>query len=270
MTPLYRVIFCGLIIFSVLSSALNLIQRNQLNQIIETETKEETAIKAEAKIIARKVDKNGLKHVTAEAVGIIIPRTKAKAAVSIGILDTTAMAIGILKKQVENLTVVNTTLKADKLKAIEERDESNRRFFSYRDKNINARYTPPADPSDSTDKGVFDFQYDNDLTITQYWKRQRVLGLPIGTKNSYIDIYSNDPRATIKGVKRLTVKQDQPYLGLRVQGVATYDFQRDVVLPGAGMQFDAGRLSVQGSYAYDFNRDYWVPSVSGRYDLVRF
>ena len=269
MRSLYNVLFTGLAVTCVLFGIYIILLVKQLNAIQSTKSKEERETKAEAKIIARKVDQQGLEHVIAEAAGKILPRSTAKAAVSVGILDTSAMAIGILKKQIENLTVISTRLMAENLKAHQALDAYNKPVYKYSDKNLQAEFKP-GDPADTTDKGSFNFIYDADLTITQYWKRNRVLGLPIGTKNSYIDIYSNDPRATIKGLKRLTVKQNQPRLGLRVQGITSYNIQRGLILPGAGLQFDIGRFSVQGNYVYDAQEEYWIPSVTGRYDIVRF
>ncbi|WP_207426008.1 hypothetical protein [Pedobacter sp. SYSU D00535] len=241
----------------------------KLSQKEKVEQTVSSKIQEEAKIISRKVDAAGLEHVTIEAAGNIIPKAQANAAVSEGILDTTAMAIGILKKQIENLLVVNSTLKADNLRAIQRLDERQNPVYSYQDKYLNLNYTP-GDPTDTADKGSFDFQYNADLTITQYWKRNKVLGLPLGSKNSYIDIYSNDPRTIVNGVKKLTVQQEQPLLGLRVQGVTSYDFTSGTLRPGAEIQFDAGRASFTGAYLYDPITDKWRPTVTGRYDLIRF
>lgn len=229
---------------------------------------QQKAIESEAKIISRKIDKEGLHHVTVEAAGKIIPRSEViKSAVSKGILDTTALAIGILKKQVENLMVVNTTTRGELLKAYKALDEKQRPVYRYSDKYLALNFKLPAD---STDSGSFDFKYNASLNITHYWKRNKVIGLPIGSKNSYIDIYSNDPRTTINGVKNLHIRQEQPMLGLRIQGVTSYNFETGVLSPGAGIQFDAGRFSILGSYILNPRLDVWNPTITGRYDLIRF
>ncbi|MXV16818.1 hypothetical protein [Hufsiella ginkgonis] len=223
-------------------------------------------VQAEATIIARKVDKEGLEHVTIAAAENIISASHASTtAVSVGILDTTAMAIGILKKQIENLTLINTTLKADNLRAKMELDEKKRPVYSYSDKYLDLAYRP-GNPTDSADRGSFDFKYNADLNITQYWKRRWFLG----AKKSFIDIYSNDPRTTVNGVKRLSVVQNEPRFGLRVQGVTGYNLTTGATSAGPGIQFDFKRFSFQGSYQYNFQEQEWRPGLQTRVDLVRF
>ena len=256
------ILIAALIVVSVYCWRLSreLAQRDQVKQ------KQVAAVQAEAEIIARKVDKQGLQHATIEAARNVIPYSVVREpAVSPGILDTTAMAIGILKKQIQDLTVVNTTLKAENLKAQQFIAANNKPAYRFSDKWLNVTYTP-GNPGDSTDKGSFDFAYNADLNITQYWKRKWFLG----AKKSYIDIYSNDPRTTVNSVKKLTVEQDAPSFGLRVQAASSYNFRTGMITAGPGLQFDFKRFSIQGSYQYSWEDEHWRPAIQTRYDLVRF
>lgn len=231
--------------------------------ISESVTKQ---IQAEATIIARDVDKNGLQHVTIEAAKNIIPFNDVnKVAISKGIMDTTALAIGIQKKQIESLLQINATLRAENLKASQVIAANGARSYVYKDKFVNLKYTPPV-TIDSLDAGKFDFTYNADLNITQYWKRKWFLG----AKKSYIDIYSNDSRTTVNGVKQLTVQQKEPAFGLRIQAAANYNPQTGSIGIGPAARVDLGRLSVQGNYTYYPESTRWRPSINANFDLIRF
>ncbi|RYF26541.1 MAG: hypothetical protein EOO42_01180 [Flavobacteriales bacterium] len=223
-------------------------------------------IQTEATIIARNVDKNGLQHVTIEAAKNIVPFNQVdKVAISQGIMDTTALALGIQKKQIESLLAVNSTLKAENLRAREILNASGGKAYEYKDKFINLTYTPSLG-LDSLDKGKFDFTYNADLTITQYWKRNWFLG----AKKSYIDIYSNDSRTTVNGVKQLTVEQKQPAFGLRGQAAVNINPETGSYGLGPAVRIDLGRFSIQGNYTYYPESSRWRPSINANYDLIRF
>lgn len=236
---------------------------NKFNNLVKQNKRVKQAVQAEATIIAQKVNKEGLKIATIEAAQAIIPSASVKEpAVSPGLIDTVSQAIGILKKQVQELTVVNTKMRAELLLA-EKVINGKEVVYEYRDKWADIKFRPPAD---SISKGTFDLSYNADLTIAQYWKRKWILG----AKRSYIDIYSNDPRTTIQSVKKLTVEQRQPLLGLRLQGVAETNLRRAETLAGPGLQFDIGRFSFKGAYMYNFKEENWHPILQSRFDLIRF
>ena len=223
-------------------------------------------IQAEATIIARDVDKNGLQHVTIEAAKNIIPFSDVnKVAISKGIMDTTSLALGIQKKQIESLLQINATLRAENLKANQVMTANGTKSYIYKDRFVNLKYTP-ALTTDSLDAGKFDFTYNADLNITQYWKRKWFLG----AKKSYIDMYSNDSRTTVNGVKQLTVEQKQPDFGLRIQAASNYNPQTGSLGFGPAARIDLGRFSIQGNYTYYPESARWRPSINANYDLIRF
>lgn len=238
--------------------------RKKLEQSTQKEIKVTKAIEAEAEVINKRVDQYGRQHVIISATENTYSHQDVKSAVGEGILDTTANAIGILKKQIHDLTVINSTLKAENLKASVISNNGNT-TYNYRDKYLDLSYKP-GNPSDTLDKGEFDFKYDADLTITQYWKRKWLLA----EKTSFIDIYSNDPRTTINGVKKLSIVQNQPSFGLRVQGMSSYNLDKNELSSGPGVQFDFKRFSLHGSYQYNFTDQSWSKVIQGRYDIVRF
>ncbi len=92
----------------------------------------------------------------------------------------------------------------------------------------------------------------------------------IGRYITYTDIWASDKRIKIAGIDKLTIKQEEPQFGLRIQGVANYSFSRDVINMGPGLQFDFGRFSAIGTYYYDLGDKVWRPSIGIRLDAIRF
>lgn len=240
---------------------------SKINEKEKEKTEVKKAIQVEAEIISRKVDKQGIEHVTIEAAKNVLPVTmvKSSTAVGAGILDTTALAIGILKNQVKDLLVINSTLKAENLKAREE-IRNGQRYLSYSDKTLGMSYRPPL-TSDTSDNGTLNLDYYNSkISVTQYWKRKWFLG----TKKGYIDISTDDVRNTINGVKQLTVVQETPRFGVRLQGSVNYIPTTGKYGFGPAMRVDIGRFSVQGNYNWLPDQQKWMSSINANYDLIRF
>ncbi len=266
MKKLKFIIVTGCISLMVALGAIAIYYKHKFENrtvISESLTKQ---IQGEAMIIARDVDKNGLKHVTIAAARNIVPYDDVnKVAISKGIMDTTSLALGIQKKQIENLLQINSTLLAENLKAKEIIAKNGEKSYLYKDRFVNLKYTPSIG-QDTTDKGKFDFSYNADLTITQYWKRAWLLA----SKKSYIDIYSNDSRTTINGVKQLTIQQKEPSFGLRGQATINVNPETGSYGFGPAVRIDIGRLSIQGNYTYYPESTRWRPSINANYDLIRF
>lgn len=224
-------------------------------------------IELEAKIISRDVDKFGLQHVTIDAAEKLFPKDilKNPIAVSPGIIDTTAMALNIQKNQIQQLTIINSSLKADNLKAERTLDSLKKEVFTYSDKYVKLKFNP-ADTTKKTD-ATFDFSYNATLNSVQYWKRKFPI---IGAKKSYIDIWSEDKRTTINSVKRLTIEQKAPEFGLRLQLRSIYSLTSHKLYAGPGVSFDFNRYSLLGYSYYNFSNNTWQYSVGINYDLIRF
>lgn len=217
-------------------------------------------IAVDAEIIAQKIDRDSLRHATILANENVYTPADLKNTESI--LDTTALAIGILKNQIIDLTKISTTIKAENLAAQVRIDSLNRRVYFYQDKFLKLSYRPAVD---TVDKGEFDFAYDADLTVTQYSKRKHFLA----SKKYLIDIYSNDPRTTVNGVKRLSIEREvQPKF--RLQSSMVYNTTFRTLTPGLIGRFEVKRFSLSGSYMYSPVRDRWFTAIGFNYDLIRF
>ena len=186
-------------------------------------------------------------------------------AISGGLVDTVAEALKIAKDKLQQVTQIATVTKAAQLKAEKKIDSLQRLTYYYHDRYLQLAYRP-AYATDSTGNGQFDFAYNDSLNVVQYWKRNWLLG----AKKSYIDIYSNDPRTTVNGIKRLVVEQKEPKLGVRILAMASYDFSRKLITIGPGLQVDFKHLSLTGSFYYDADAQSFKPKFAARYDFIKF
>lgn len=178
-------------------------------------------------------------------------------------VDSIAKSNGIKPKQVEGYMVISTTSQGLELKAMAKEMDSLRRLtIYYKDKYLELAYRP-ADPKDTTDLGSFDYKYNADLAIDQYWKRSFFLG----AGKSYLDIYSNDKRTTINGVKRLSIIQPPSTLGARLEALTSYNFHTRDLLPGAGVRFDIGKFTARGAMFYNTTEKLFIPTIEGAYTI---
>jgi len=84
------------------------------------------------------------------------------------------------------------------------------------------------------DSNRVNLQYDTSLHIVKYHKRKRLLG----SKQSFIDIFSDDPRVTINQVKRFTVAEKrQKRLGLGIHAGYSYSPLLKRLMPTVGIGF---------------------------------
>jgi len=241
----------------------------EINKRISKYDKDNASIKKQiqtsATIISRKIDKFGLSHVTIAEGENILPRELINdVAVSPGILDTTAMALDILKKQVQSITIINSTLEAKNLRAEKHLDSLKREIYTYNDKYVSLKFKV----ADTLNKdATFDFKYNAKLNYVQYWKKKFPI---IGAKRSYIDVWSDDPRTTINGVDRLKIEEKVPQFGLRVQMRSIYSLTSQKLFVGPGLSFDFKRYNILGYSYYNVNDRRWIQAVGINYDLIRF
>ena len=184
-------------------------------------------------------------------------------------INAIAQNLGIQSKQVESSTTISTEISQDSIDALNHTIDSltHKEVYDYRDKNLTLTFN-----RDSFAKGQFGFSYDADLNINQYWQRNKVLGLRLGSKVSYTDISSNDPRVTIKGIKKFIVKQKEPSYGGRIQLRSAYnDITKTFSFgPAARVDIDPIKGSFAGSYLYNTQTKTWGLSLTFDKDLIRF
>lgn len=185
-----------------------------------------------------------------------------------GIIDTISKMSNIKPSEITNWQQVATTTKAELLKAQRAVDSLQRVTYYYKDQYLKLAYRP-GNPADTTDKGTFDFQYDAQLTTTEYKRGGKLLGVQLFAPDYYTDVYSSDPRTTINGLRSFRVQQSPKTLGLRIQAITRYRFDIKGIEIGLGAQFDAGRVSIIGDSYYNPTSSQVNHEVGARYSIFK-
>lgn len=228
---------------------------NKNKSPIEEAAKKQVETKAE--IISHRVDKNGVEHTITQMANEIDPSALEHAHADL--LDTVA-ALNIERDKLKQVMVIAGSLTI-------ENQQLKRKITE-----IATTYTHADDhfklsinvPKDSMQAATFDAGYDADLVTTQYNKGNWLTG-----NSTYMDIYSNDPRFTIKGARTLTVKQKRPFIKADLQATAEYNIQTKSISAGPSLNIGLGRVEVRGRYLYDPSAKQWNGIVSGGYMLLR-
>lgn len=241
----------------------------EMEAIIEGKNKKEALQKKEiqtsATILGRKISKEGLERVTIAAAENILPKGFIKDdEVRPDIVDTVASTLNINNKQVEAITIINTSLTAENLVLKKSIDSLKRVYYTYNDNFLAVKFKP-ADTIDTLP--TFDYKYNAKLNYVEYWKKKFPI---IGAKRSYIDIWSDDPRTTINGIDRLKIEQRQPQFGLRLQLRSIYSITSQKLFVGPGVSFDIKRYNILGYGYYNVMDRNWFQAVGVNYDLIRF
>jgi hypothetical protein len=185
-------------------------------------------------------------------------------------IDSVALALNIKSKQLEAESTVSTVTHEDSVKFLRIQVDSLKRLVYYYDDKYLKLIVRMGAKDSTLDTANFDFSYNDSLRIDQYWKRKKLLGLNIGSKQHFTDISSSDPRTTIAGLKTLTVKQNLPTVGFKLQAVLNYSLLNTSLSPGLGFRFDANRVSLNGTYYYNTDLNQWRPVLALRYDIIQF
>lgn len=230
-----------------------------------------------APILKQYKDKAGVNHVVIDPKANEIMRSEAQRVASPIAdkirreRDSLAAALALKPKQIEGYTAVIMAASQDSVRFMKRTIDSLRRLtYYYKDKYLSL-VVRTSSQSDTTLVGnSFDFAYDADLRTVDYWKRRKVLGLPIGLKEYYTDISSSDPRMLIRGVEKFTVQRKMPAFGLRVQAMGAYNFLTEAYSAGLGLRLDIGDFNTSINYLYNIQQQRFVPTLLTRYDLLQF
>jgi regulator of replication initiation timing len=215
----------------------------------------EKEIQTEAAAIKKAVDRNGLKHTIFKMVKEI--DQSAVDAVKADLLDT-AEQLGIARDQLKQVMVVNTNLTITNQR-LERKVSQLTKTYSHADDHFRLSINVP---NDTLQDPTFDAGYDADLITSQYNKKKWLF-----LKDPYIDIYSNDPRFTIKGARTLTIKPKASGFGL--SGVVVSDYNQFAgPSAGTGLNLRMGKISLKGNYQYYIDHKRWAANYGVRFRLI--
>lgn len=222
-------------------------------------------VQAEAAIIKRKIDKNGLEHTIVEETNNVLPKNLMVAGDGYdkGFVDSLINQTDIQRKEITSLTQINQTISGKNLKAVAVIDSLNRRKFEFNDSNLYLSYTPD---SDSTRPGTFDYSYNQKLNLIAFNRKKWLLG----ADHNYLDISSDDKKGTINGVRTLSVlREDKPFNAKLSAKTIFMPISGNVAF-GPQIRLRYKRLTATGSHLYFPSLQKWVPVAGLEYDLLNY
>ncbi|MFD2961388.1 MULTISPECIES: hypothetical protein [Olivibacter] len=188
-------------------------------------------------------------------------------------IDTAAKALNIANNKIQQLTSLLVVSEANRLKAEYKMDSMKRSVIYYSGPFIDITYTPPDSLTRSEyPNGAFGYQYRGKLDWVTYKEQKKLFNIiPITKEKSYTDFFLADTNAYIApGMKRITIKQEDPNFGVRIQASSFVNPETWSVGVGPALRVDIGRVSIQGQYLQYPRSGNWRWGINTNYDLVRF
>jgi hypothetical protein len=223
-------------------------------------------VNAEAAIIAKKIDKEGIEHVIVSETNNLLPKNlvQSEGLYDAKFVDSLIAQTDIQKKEITSLTQINQTIIGKNKQAIAVIDSLNKKKFEFSDANLYLSYTP--NDSDANVAGKFDYKYNQKLNIIAYNRKKWLLG----QDHNYMDIASDDINGTINGVKKLSIAQPPKDFESTITA-------KTIFLPQSGKVGIGGQLRVRykrvtGTYSnlYIPQSQKWLPVVGLEYDLLQY
>lgn len=242
-------LFVGWYAATLLNIAKEKIKPSPIAEVIKKQ------YQTEAAQIKKDVDQNGLQHTIYKMVKEI--DQSAVDAVRADLLDTTEK-LNITREQLKQVMVVNTNLTI-KAQNLERKVSQLATTYSHSDDHFRLSVNVPIDTLQAP---TFDAGYDADLITTQYSKTRWLFW-----QDPYIDIYSNDPRFTIKGARTLTIKPKFPVIGFSGNAVASYN-EFTGPSAGAGISVRLEKITLNGGYQYYPDHKRWAGDYGLKFRLI--
>lgn len=231
------------------------------NKDPEKSTIPDSNISIKAEEVARKVDEQGAEHVIYEEAEPILKLIEVRVEDKKRV-DSLLIVANVKESQVKSISTAYANIAQENIKLKRVLNEATQdTIYQYRDKWLDLSF----ERKDSS-FAIGSFNYNFDFNTISYHKREWFLG----AKKTYTDIWSSDPRVKIRGYDKLTIKQDEPQYGLRVQANAVWNPETSALGYGPGLRIDINRFSIQGKYSYYPKLQEWRPMLSGNFDLIRF
>lgn len=245
--PWIIIVFAAILCASLYGFLTERVKRKTAEQSLDLAVSGKLVTNAKAPLASTHIDSNGVKHSTFNTTSLI---NKAPVAVSKGLLDTITKDLNNVKPgEVTSYDLISARAEANGLKA--KVDSLQKKLaFAYSDSFLKLRYNP-SNGIDPNDHGTFDFLYNIRLKSVGYTKGLKILGVPFGSQQAYVDVSSKDTRATIEGLEHLTIAPKQPPFILNLQAAGNYSFIDRQFQFGPALQLDAKHFSLEGVAYYN-------------------
>lgn len=221
----------------------------------------QSTVSIEAEEVSREVDENGVERVIYKEAEPILKLIEIRVEDRKRVDSLLAQA-GVKDNQVKSISTAYAKVSQENIQLKRVLNAVTQdTVYEYRDKWLDLSFQR----KDSA-FAIGSFKYNFDFNTVNYTERDWFLG----KKKTYTQIWSSDPRVSIRGLDKITIRQDEPEYGLRVQANAVWNPETNSIGWGPGLRLDINRFSIQGKYSYYPEIKEWRPMISGNFDLIRF
>lgn len=204
--------------------------------------------------INKKVGENGIERALFEDAKQVLGANDVLTDSSQKEVDSLKTLLKIKDNQLIAYTGIVSRFKDSLMKAKNSGDS----LYTYSDKYASISFNRPDE--------TFSLQYDAQVNMAEYWKRDWFLA----PKKRYVELWMNDPRATINGVKRLRVDPKPENFALKLKGVGEYNAKHQEVYFGPGIEIETRRFEYEGQYLYDYKTNKWYPGFKVGFKVFEF
>jgi len=215
-------------VLSCLAIALGIVSYNQYVSKKQDEVQYKELLTSTGKNeVVKEYIRDSIKHTVFVDKKIKDTELEKRLAISSQYADSLEKALKISIAKVTQVTKVNTELDAE-IRLIKQQDGT----VAYQDKYLSLFYNPTDD--------LLNLNYKVNLNIVRYSKRSWFLS----QKQDFIDIYSDDPRVTIKGLNSFTLKEKPPKrFGIGLSSGYAFNIKTNEFTPYVGIGINYNLLN---------------------------
>ncbi|MGG5507905.1 MULTISPECIES: DUF6808 domain-containing protein [unclassified Myroides] len=183
-----------IIVLSCFTIALCIVSYNQYASKKQEQVRyKELLLSSGKNEVVKEYIRDSIKHTVFVEKKVKDTELEKRLAISSQYADSLERALKVSITQIKQVTKVNAELDAT-LKLVKQTDGT----ITYQDKWLSLLYQPTSE--------TLDLKYNVSLNIARYSKRSWFLA----EKKDYIDIYSDDPRVTIRGLNSFSLQEKPP------------------------------------------------------------
>lgn len=237
----------------------------QPSKSVTTDTKAKDYVQAEAAIISKKIDKNGIEHTITEETNNVLPKNlvKSEGKYDQAFVDSLIAETDFQKDKVTSLSQIVQTITKEKLQATMVIDSLNRKKFEFQDSNLYLSYTPTVDPNVA---GTFDYKYNQKLSIVSGNDKRWLFG-----KDRFLtDISTDDKNSTINGVRTLRIAPPEKKFGATLTGKTVFFPQSGRFAVGSQLRLRFKRTTFTGAEYYFPTTGKLIPALGIEHDFLNY
>lgn len=225
----------------------------------KSSTSSKSSVELEAKELSRKVDTSGMEHVVYKEAEPILRTIELKVEDKEKV-DSLLSVVGIKEKQLKSVTNAYATVSAENLELKRTKNDTS---FVYQDKFLNLSISPKNDTI-----SIASFGYNFDFNSVSYDPRKWYQKIFNWKDVTYTNIWSTDPRATVRGYEKLTIQDKEPDIGYTIKASAMYLPEWGTSSFGPKLNIRYKRINATGSYMYFPVHKEWFPVFGVDIDLL--